>query len=496
MEATHASADAIAREQVAGPSGKSDSEAAAILDAFAPFVSNTGGIDSWLTSDAPAPVFRRLAELGAAPLSRAQLNELLVLSHEAGLSDGFFRYYWLTTPHHPYDVRAIEGFEDAWIGVDCIRSLEHLRWGLYRFYVDALLFFGSIRSAYRRLRELDESELGRFFAQRRLDTSALERRGPALPLGEIARDDRYLISEMACKSFDPANAGDCDLANVLKSAFQEHVARGGGATTIQKLLDGDYVKDNYAEEQQQLLFAANELLDEDIDELQALEGKVHAVATRFSAARTVALENTRLYLSRIDDLDVYVATSMRTRDDFREMARFCDHVFNDDRLKSLNLRYFDPTLSAADGHEDKGLIECLMVKCAKVLVYFAGTRDSYGKDAEAAMALSLGKPVIFYCDAEYRKKFYRDVHPLSRLIDFNTGVAVGAMVATDPDEVSELIRRILGNEMEYSIDQPKSGYLRLRERLTGSVVRLQTNDALLRETFWNYYHRAPTSPVV
>jgi Domain of unknown function DUF29 len=31
------------------------------------------------------------------------------------------------------------------------------------------------------------------------------------------------------------------------------------------------------------------------------------------------------------------------------------------------------------------------------LVYCAGQRESYGKDAEAAMALSLGKPVIFYC---------------------------------------------------------------------------------------------------
>jgi hypothetical protein len=32
------------------------------------------------------------------------------------------------------------------------------------------------------------------------------------------------------------------------------------------------------------------------------------------------------------------------------------------------------------------------------------------------------------------------------------------------------------------------GYLNLVEDLTGSVVRLQTNDSLLRETFWNHYH--------
>ena len=70
------------------------------------------------------------------------------------------------------------------------------------------------------------------------------------------------------------------------------------------------------------------------------------------------------------------------------MADTCERIFADTRLKQLNLRYFDPTLSAAAGHEDKGLIECLMVKCAKMLVYCAGERESYGKDAEAAMTLS------------------------------------------------------------------------------------------------------------
>ena len=170
------------------------------------------------------------------------------------------------------------------------------------------------------------------------------------------------------------------------------------------------------------------------------------------------------------------------------MADICEKIFADDRLKEVGLRYFDPTLSATEGHEDKGLIECLMVKTAKVLVYSAGQKESYGKDAEAAMALSLGKPVIFYCDENQKKRFYRDVHPLSRLIHFDTGVAVGAMVASSLDEVSELLYRIFENKMEYELDHPKKGYLRLKERLTQSVVRLQTNDTLLRETFWNYYH--------
>jgi hypothetical protein len=201
------------------------------------------------------------------------------------------------------------------------------------------------------------------------------------------------------------------------------------------------------------------------------------------------MENTKLYLSLVNDLDVYVATSMRSRVDFRGMANTCEEIFSDSRFNDFHLRYFDPTLSAADGHQDKGLIECLMVKCAKVLVYCAGEKESYGKDAEAAMALSLGKPVIFFCEEKMKQNFYREVHPLSRLINFDTGVAVGAMVTSNIAEVSELLHRIFANQMEYSLYQPEGrpGYLQLKEALTSSVVRLQTNNRLLSEAFWNYY---------
>jgi hypothetical protein len=129
-----------------------------------------------------------------------------------------------------------------------------------------------------------------------------------------------------------------------------------------------------------------------------------------------------------------------------------------------------------------------MVKCAKTLVYCAGERDSYGKDAEAAMALSLGKPVIFYCDTTTRSRFYREVHPLSRLVEFATGVVVGAIVTDTRAQVSELLYRIFENRMEYELELTRPGHLRLKEALTGSIVRLQTADAMLSATFYNLYH--------
>jgi hypothetical protein len=448
-----------------------------------PLFAGMGGIDDWITKDTtPDAVFERLEAIVSEHLSRAQLNQLLILSHEAGMSQGFFSYYWLSDPEkHLYDVTKLSGFDPAWISADKIVSLEHLKWGLTRFYIDALLIFGSVRTAYRTLRKLNVSDLEDFFAARSADTRSLARRGPALPVRSIARDDRYLIAEKACKSLE----GDDKEATfaAVEHAYREH-ARSGGKLMI---LVSDLLALTGAR-QEQLEFLFGDEANVELRSSEDVKALTDRKLTRFKNARQAALEDTRLYLSMVEELDVYVATSMRKRDDFRAMAAFCDAVFGDLGLRQLETRYFDPTMSAATGHVDTGIIECLMVKAAKVLVYVAGLTETLGKDAEFTMALSQGKPVIIYCEDEERERFYREVHPLMRLIDFNSGVPVGAIVTSSRETVTSLLNRILRNEMEYELDQTKPGFLVLRETLTGSVVRLQTNDVMLHETFWNYYH--------
>jgi hypothetical protein len=461
---------------------------------FAPLFADTGGIDRWLDEATPNPVFARLYSLDSEPLSRAQLNQLLVLSGEAGVSPGFFEYYWLSAPEHPYEVRGVPGFSGQWVtSQGKIRSLAHLKWGLYRFYVDALMYFGNVQSAYRYLRDLSLRDIERLYVSLRVDTEALGLRGPPLKINSIPRDDRYLISEMACKSWAPLPDAGPEVMEAVKRAYAEHTRIGGRAAVIRDLLSEQYLGEDFSEKENQFQLSLDEVLDQEVKSEEELTAKLGAVLETFTRARQAALANTELYLSMVEELDVYVATSMRTRQDFREMADFCDYVFAQSGLPQINVRYFDPTLSAAEGHEDKGLIECLMVKCAKVLVYYAGSKESYGKDAEAAMALSLGKPVIFFCSTPASERFYRDVHPLTRLIDFQSGVAVGAMVTRDRDVVAELLARTFENRMEYMLDQAKPGRLRLIEKLTSSVVRLQTNEPLLRETLFNYYHRTGRS---
>src|SRR5438034_5839371 len=116
---------------------------AEILKEFELFtVGAPGGITNWLTDATDEEVFRRLADIDTNPLTQVQLNQLLVLAHEAPASDDFFRYYWLLAPEaHPYDVKKLPNFDPNWLGKTSIQSLAHLKWGLYRLFVDGLLWF-------------------------------------------------------------------------------------------------------------------------------------------------------------------------------------------------------------------------------------------------------------------------------------------------------------------------------------------------------------------
>lgn len=458
-----------------------------LRETYKVFSANGGGIEGLLWGTSGDFVCERLLEIDGRPLSKVQLNQLLGFQQERAVSDSFFRYYWLEEPALPYTLSSVPGYNTSYREYENIRSIEHFFYGLYRIFIDGLLHYGNVRKYYREYCSKSQAGIHALAANRMFDTDGIKKRGPSLQFHEIPRDDRYLISEMACKSYGETPKTVGELKSALLEAWQSHKSGGGGRVPIKALLSR--LSDHTPQQQQMFEFSVDDILDQTVDSEAELDGHYGQVADKFIAARDAALKNTDLYLSLVNDLDVYVATSMRTRLDFRTMAEQCDEIFTDERVKDLHLRYFDPTISAADGHQDKGLIECLMVKCAKVLVYCAGDKESYGKDAEAAMALSLGKPVIFLCNQQTRRDFYKDVHPLSRLINFTTGVAVGAIVTTAAKEVSELLDRIFENTMEYELTQPvgRLGYLQLREKLTSSIVRIQTNNSMLSEAFWNYY---------
>lgn len=452
------------------------------------YESEQKSICNFVTSKSNDELFDILENIHDRPLSKVQLDQLLILHQQKNVSEDFFRYYWLTMPSdHIYEVDPPKKFTLS-EGLSNITSVYQLKWGFTRIFTDCLLIFGNIQRGYEILSRMNFSELQSLFERHKINTEQIRQRGKTLAFEEIDKEDRYLISEMACKTLATPEDKE-EFIEFVVDSYKRAVSLGKKNIRFKDILEGKY-RSNVAQSRQESIFAT----DENLNSVVHSENEVVKIATdlaeRFLAAHKKALKNTSRYLSLCNDLDVYVATSMRTKQHFLEMANFCESVFARLKAEGIVLRYFDPTISAADTHEDKGLIECLMVKSARILVYSSGDRDSYGKDAEAAMALSMGKPTIFYCpDENKRAKFFKEVHPLSRLVNFQTGVASGVIVCQSDAEVATILSRLVHNKMKYQLLQKQNlpGFYLLKERTTQSVVRVQTNNQLLSTAFWNHY---------
>ena len=395
-----------------------------------------------------------------------------------------------------------------------IQSLGHFKWGWERLFIDGLLFYGNVNKCFKHIKSFTYKELVDFYKSKCFFADQIQRRGEFLEIENIADKDRYLISEMACKNLSDARQYEKRLEKRLKSAWNKYekycrTKSQEPNITVEKLLHlernvnkdnsttqlDDFFQESSSDHQPQTTLddiisnaSAEEIREVDVRSYEDIQKCLKPLKRRFEKVRNIALRNTKKYLSMVDDLDVYVATSMRSKKDFMNMAERCEEIFGDNSLSAYDLSYFDPTLSAANCDEDKGLIECLMVKSAKVLIYFSGSKDSYGKDAEAAMALSHGKNVIFFCDQKEKEKFFSSTHPLTRLIDVKTGVAVGAMVTSEIKVIPKLLKKIFTNDLEFKLEADEAFY-RLKEKITSCTIRLQTNNQLLSETFWNHYQK-------
>ncbi|MCB9895425.1 MAG: hypothetical protein H6839_13330 [Planctomycetes bacterium] len=484
---------------------------------------------------------RALLHLGEQhPLSRERLNQLLHLLHQAGMSKGFFDYYFVNPPQeHLYDTSAIRLIPDGGEPIDVeipqragsqvVTDIGQLLYGVGRFVYDALLLYGNVRTAYRELRRCTRKQLEEKFAAEAFDETAMARRLGALKLEKIDAQDRYLVGETAQGHFGRKTEDTGSrIEEIVLAGYRNWKSKQPISIKqlVEKIQAGeielpkDMSPERYrVQPRLDYLKAGETRLETVVSNEAELEAALASLRNGWKKAWERARVNTDLFLSIANELDVYIATSMRQPSDFQRVAELCRFLFEDESspLQDLHVRWFDPTMSIADDPHDKGLVECLMVKMAKLLVYDGGVGDTFGKDAEAAMALSQGKVVLILCEeglkathdsfdpfgnlvcragddlGKKRQGIFRDLHPLSRLVNMKSGVVVGAIVCKNRAELRDLILRVFTNEMQYellveSVPKKHIPYMRLRERVTGCVVRLQTNYRMLAETFWNYYH--------
>lgn len=132
-------------------------------------------------------LFALLGDIEKNPLSKVQLDQLLSLDGLRNMSDDFFEYYWLTTPKdHFYKIRK------PYVPVSgaTVTSIEQLKWGFERVFIDCLFLFGNIQAGYDYLSQRSTKELQDIFDKNKFDTQKIIKRGKALHFEDIDKSDQ------------------------------------------------------------------------------------------------------------------------------------------------------------------------------------------------------------------------------------------------------------------------------------------------------------------
>jgi len=91
---------------------------------------------------------------------------------------------------------------------------------------------------------------------------------------------------------------------------------------------------------------------------------------------------------------------------------------------------------------------------------------------------------------EKRAETLMESHPLGIQVNLDTGVANGVLVVRTVTDCAELIYRFLTQTVQFRIEMKclaNVEYQLLRETVSNSIFRVMTGDAMLTNSFWNFY---------
>ena len=112
-------------------------------------------------------------------------------------------------------------------------------------------------------------------------------------------------------------------------------------------------------------------------------------------------------------------------------------------------------------------------------------RDALGQDLVTFCRIVARSEKAVY---DKRAQTLKEAHPLALQVNLTTGVANGVLVVRTVPDCAALLRRILLSNMEFTLEE-RDGMWLLRERISGCIYRVVTNDRKLNNCFWNFYLR-------
>lgn len=385
-----------------------------------------------------------------------------------------------------------------------IEAIEAFIHGLQHFIKDALWHFGDIRRAYAVLAQFQD--IGKYIEAHKFNINEFYERLPWTLIEKIEPTERGFLGYVSGRrTYQQQNVLSVSemILQVLESNQQDfkNLSSEEVETRIAAMIKPEEVQaikelENIGSLGQIDLFSYAKI-NENQKAIEAAKEEIRNTIEKIDKLKKIGEQNQIHFLRNIEMIDVYVATSMRDDKEYIEMADFVSKVFGNPVVLPLNLRYFDPTLCYCESRIDKGVIECLLVRTAKVTIYCAQDGDTFGKDSELAATLCQGKPVIVYVPTDEenldrkavldkRAQVFNEFHPLGMQVGLSDGVARGVIVVRSPEQCARILNKVLTNSLEVDIFHEQHGIV-LREKETRSVVRVMTGWGELSHSFWSNF---------
>lgn len=330
-----------------------------------------------------------------------EFNEVLLIYNKDRISRGFFQFFFLKKKQKNENKLTLKQIEE---GVRYFRKL-------------AMLHFGNFIYAYRTLSKLSYEEIENKLKEHLRKPEDIiqgfkNRTAKLQNIKKVGITDIHLLGYLSREGVDLDFRTVIALINATSAYYKQRNPKKFCEFVIKYIKKNELkfkvpirspkkVLENY--------FKNNSI---DIKKFTRFLDKIFPEAERLynnkAKVEKLGKFNFAVYLTW-DYMDVYLATSMRRKFEFKNFSQFIDSLFNDKRLKPLKLRYFDPTQSYDDCRVQKGLTEGLMLKRAKCTIYSIQETDTIGKDSELATTLAQGKPVIAYVREINIKKYSKEL---------------------------------------------------------------------------------------
>jgi len=439
-----------------------------------------------LTGQAPplSPSFA--PSFPAEGLGLSQLNELLLLLGYDRVTHSFFQFL-------------VDGSLDYQAGCG-LPTLDELKDGVERARKLSLLFFGNVKFGFKKLaRDADELAFYLGSTQPVEDHIFEQRHEPIYPVDPISSDETFYLGYIVQRELDAKlEKNPRDAAALEQRAILERV-REKGTRNQEAYLVSDHLdvyvatsmrrRHEYVEVSE---FTHKLFSDERIHRLKLrwFDPTQAYCRDRIDKGLAEALMLKRakctLYLAQESDTlgkDSELASTLAqgkpviayvpslTEQDVRESVERLSLLYGQpvptiiiERLQTLN-----PNLAWADSQVRRWLDNPSSV------------------DGEAAMALLVKTTREHY---DKRAETLRESHPLGIQVNLDTGVANGVLVVRSVADCAELILRIVTKRLEFYIEKKSVEnlqYFYLVETVSKSIFRVMTGDAMLTNSFWNFY---------